>query len=161
MTMPGLTLDLSAELCAAINGNTTALRESERRKQAMAAGVSSFRPPSFQVGTTLPAFAPDWGPAPGWSWAVQTMSVEGLGTSDQLNLYIGSSKASAVLGNGRFTFTVTAAGAISTYGPGRTGMVLSGKGQDSLAFSGSVAAAVTVNTEVIQVADAQLPYFLL
>jgi len=39
--------------------------------------------------------------------------------------------------------------------------VLRGQSQDSLIFGGSVAGTATVNADVIQVTDAQLPYFLL
>jgi len=159
--MPELDLGLFAGLTASIDGLTGQMQAERQRKLQLAADVAyiSVRATAL-LGSALPLA---WCNSPklGYNWAIQAIAVEGLGTSDYLNLFKGSSLGAVNGGYGRWTFTVTTAGTIAAWHPGRTGLVLRGQSQDSLIFGGSVAGTATVNADVIQVTDAQLPYFLL
>lgn len=93
---------------------------------------------------------------------MQRITLSGFGaTTDYVNLYRGTSTAQAVGNNALFTFQEAVAGGVSTWHPGRTGLVL--KAEESLVFGGSVSGGGTffANIDVIQLTDAQLPYFLL
>jgi hypothetical protein len=147
----------------ALTANTRALESAERRRAEMAAAVSYISDfPALQFAAV--PFAPGngkWGPKPGFNWAIQNIAVAGLGTADYLTVYRGNSKEAVQPNNARHTFTVAVAGAVDNWHPGRTGLVLIGREVPSLCFSGSISAAITVSGELIQVADEQLPYFLL
>jgi hypothetical protein len=161
MTTPqGLTLDISADLIAAINGNTAAVRDAERRRLQLAGEVAYIETPSFSFGA-LPFVAPGWGPNSGFNWAIQSMVLSGFGaTTDFVNVYRGNSAAAAVGNNARFTFQQAVAGGAAPWNPGRTGFIL--KGDESIVFSGTfTGTTMFASIDVIQVTDAQLPYFLL
>lgn len=160
---PGIDLEVSARLCAALDANTMALLDTEARRRLMFAAVTALSPMSVTFkGSAAPLVAPsDWGPRTGWSWAIQTVTVTPLGSSDVLKLYRAKSPAQVDLNNLKFSFVGTSTVDTLTWHPGRTGFVLhAGEG---LGFSGTLTSGTTymVNFEVIQVSDDQLPYFLL
>ena len=154
-------LELGARIAVAVESQTQLMHEAEDRRRELAASVT-YIPAQAAQFAALPYTMKtvDFGPKPGFNWAVQAVAVQGLGTSDQLNLYLGQSVSATVAGYGRFTFTVAAAGAVSTWLPGRTGLVLRGRSLDSIVFGGSIAGAVTVNIDVVQVTDEYLPLYL-
>lgn len=158
-TDPGL--ELTARVAVAVESQTQLMQDAEDRRREMFAGIS-YIPAQAAQFSALPYTmkSVDFGPKPGFNWAVQAITVEGLGTSDYLNLYRGQSVSAAVAGYGRWTFTVTVANTVSTWLPGRTGLVLRGRSLDSVVFGGSIAGTVTVNVDVIQVADEYLAHYL-
>lgn len=162
MTMPRLETDFSVRVCASLDGLTSEMR-ADRQRKAMLAAEIAYLPAQAAQFSSLPyeMRQAGYGPKPGYNWAVQAIAVEGLGTSDYLNLYKGQTAAADVAGYGRWTFTVSVAGAIAAWHPGRTGLVLRGASRDSIVFNGSIAGTVTVNSDVIQLTDEQMPYFLL
>ena|SRR5215469_235796 len=166
MISPGIEADASLRLCASLDANTAMLRATENRRRQMALDVSYVPDPiTIQfAGSALTAgkLWKDFQPRTGWNWAVQHVAVAGLGTSDYLNLCRGFSTADAQTQKGLHSFTVSTAGTIADWHPGRTGLVLLGRDMASLVFTGSSSAtALSVTADVIQVSDEQLPYFLL
>lgn len=161
MTVTPPEIEVDARLAVAIETQTDLIREADERQQKLFADISYFPGQAAQF-SALPYTMKtvDFGPKPGFNWAVQAVAVEGLGTSDVLNLYRGQSTSGAVAGYGRFTFTVTAANTIASWIPGRSGFILRGRSLDSIIFAGSIAGTVTVNVDVIQVTDEYLPHFL-
>lgn len=159
-------IDVSAlaDLNLSIKSNTQAIREAEARKRAMAAAVSWLVTPGFAF-TALP-FAPptdQFGPQAGWNWAVQRVTIAGLGaTTDLVTLYRGTSVTHALGNNALFSFTIPVAGAVATWHPGGKGLILRGQSQDSLAVAGTFTGTTGfVSVDVVQVTDEQLPYYLL
>lgn len=115
------------------------------------------------TGSQAPYVAPNWGPARGWSWFVQLVTVGPLGSGDTLALYRGKSTADNQLQRLKNEFAGTA-GAWQVWHPGRTGLQLVG-GRDGLVFDGGSGTLTSgtryfVNVDVIQVADAALTAFL-
>lgn len=168
MSAPSLDLDVGiwARLCAALDGNTAAIRQAEARKQQMAQAVSyvNVRPGQF-AGSALAVGGEAAGigrPMHGYNWAVQRLVVAGLGTSDYLTAYRGHTVSDVQGQNALYTFTVSVSGAVATWHPGRTGLVLLGREKMGIVWGGSSSSgAITVSADVIQVTDEQLPYFLL
>lgn len=162
MTMPGLEINFAAAVSASIDELTAELRADRRRKQDLAADIAFVEAPPITF-TALPAIATgNWGPNTGYSWAVQRITLSGFGaTTDYVTAYRGTTTAATVGNNALFTFQEAVAGGTSTWHPGRTGLVL--KAEESLVFGGSVSGGGTffANIDVIQLTDAQLPYFLL
>ena len=163
---PGLDVEVSARLCAALDSNTLALQMQERRRALMANDVRCSEATSISfLGSAAPAVSPaDWGPSTGWNWAIQTVTVTPLGSSDVLKLYRGTSGPGMNLANRlKQSFIGSATVDTVTWHPGRTGLVLHGFGSDGLVFAGTLTSGTTyfVNFEIIEVSDAQLPYFLL
>ena len=152
--LPGIGAEIVARFAVAIESQTQLMQEAEDRRRDMYADIS-YIPAQAAQFTSVPYTMKtvNFGPKPGFNWAVQAITVEGLGTSDYLNLYRGQSVSAAVAGYGRFTFTVTVAGAVATWLPGRTGLVLQGRSHDSIVFGGSIGGTITVNADVIQVTD--------
>jgi hypothetical protein len=157
----GLTADFSLKLSASIDSMTAVMRADLKRKQDMAADVSYIETPALAL-TALPFVAGiGWGPNTGYSWAVQRMTVAGLGaTTDYVIAYRGTSAAQATGNNALYTFQELVAGGTSTWHPGRTGCIL--KAEESLVFTGTFTGTQAfVSIDVIQLTDTQLPYFLL
>jgi hypothetical protein len=164
VTTPGLEIDFAAAISASIDGLTAEMRADRRRKQDLAADVAYIETPPINFAATALPYTPGpgWGPNVGYNWAVQRITVGGFGaTTDYLTAYRGTTTAHAGAGqNALYTFQEAVAGGVSTWHPGRTGLIL--KGQESLAFNGSITTGpFFVNIDVIQLTDAQLPYFLL
>lgn len=143
----------------------TALEAQHRHRMQIAAGITYIPGISFPgfAGSALPLTpGSSFGPRNGYTWAVMAIRAAGLGTADFLNLYRGNSPTAAQPNTALATLTVTVAGAIASQLFGGSGLLLSGNEQASLVFGGTVASAlVTVNLDVIQIADAQLPFYLL
>jgi hypothetical protein len=161
--MPGLEINFAANVSASIDGLTAELRADRRRKQELAADIAYIETPAITFAATAVPYAAGsgWGPNTGYSWAVQRITVSGFGaTTDFLTAYRGNSTAHAVGQNSLYTFQEAVAGGVSTWHPGRTGLIL--KGEESLVFNGTVTTGpFFVGIDVIQLTDAQLPYFLL
>jgi len=161
-----LEIDVSGRLCAALDRNSLAMEAAEQRRRQMAADVSYIPDPitaSF-AGSAL-ASGVVWkglAPKPGWNWAIQHIAVTGLGTSDYVNLAPGYSTADAQATKPRHSFTISTAGTVADWHPGRTGFLLLGREYASVVLTGSSSATlITAIADVIQVSDEQLPYFLL
>ena len=166
MTTPRMEADLGAfaALAVELRANTAALNRAEERRRQIAASVTTFDGPAIEFkAAALPYATPanQYGPKDGYVWAIQRMTVFGLGaTTDFINAYKGSSTADVAGQNALNTFTVPIVGAVSTWGPGRTGCIL--KAKQSLVFQGTFTGAdCFVSTEVIQLTLDQLRYFLL
>lgn len=164
MAADGIGAGVAATLEVSLHRLAAALDRQERRRQQIAADIMYIPGLTFPAFTSaqLP-FAPGsaWGPRPGYWWAVQAVRVAGLATADVLTLYRGSSKEAAVAENALNTFIPAAAGAVANWHPGHTGLLLSGQDNASLIFAGTLAGTATVNLDVIQVTDAQVPYLCL
>ena len=164
MASDGIGAGVAATLEVSLGKLVAALDRQERRRQQMAADLT------YVPGLTFPPFASAalpfspgaaWGPRPGYWWAVQAIRVAGLVTADALTVYRGNSAAAAVAANGLHTFTVAVNGAIADWPPGSSALLLNGQDQSSLVFAGTLAGTATVNLDVIQMTEAQLPYFLM
>jgi hypothetical protein len=161
VTTPGIELDLSARLIASIDGLRASIDRDRRRREDLAADVAFIEAPAYSF-TAVPAAQSGWGPNTGFSWAVQRITITGFGaTTDYVTAYRGTSTAQTVGNNALYTFQEAVAGGVSTWHPGRTGLVL--KAEESLVFGGSISGGGTffAAVDVIQLTDAQLPYFLL
>jgi hypothetical protein len=151
-----------AGLVAAVSANTAALAAAERRKDSMFNAVSAFTPQAASFGALPYAIPADaFGPKDGFAWAVQRVTVSGFGaTSDLITIYRGGSLVEVQPQNALFTFAISAAGAVATWHPGRTGLVL--KGNERLALGGTFTGTTGfISYDVIQVRADQLPWFLL
>jgi hypothetical protein len=159
--MPGLEINFAAQVAASIDGLTTELRADRRRKENLAADVSYIETPALSFTAVPYAAGPAWGPNTGFSWAVQRITIAGFGAlADYITAYRGTSTAFTVGNNALYTFQEAVVGGVSTWHPGRTGLIL--KGEESLVFGGVFSGTIAfVNIDVIQLTDAQLPYFLL
>ena len=93
----------------------------------------------------------------GFTWAVQRLTVSGFASAtDTLSIYRGSSPADAAPNN----LVNVLSESLYTWHPGRTGLLLK-PNQTIVLGGGTSGSTYTVNLDVIQVADTQLPYFLL
>jgi hypothetical protein len=157
---PGLSLDVAAQLCVSLDSLAAEMQRTRRSRENLAADVAFIETPPITF-TAVPAAASGWGPNTGYSWAVQRITVSGFGaTTDYLNVYRGTNVAQAAGNNGLFTFQEAVAGGMATWHPGRTGLLL--KAEESLVFAGTFTGTTAfANVDVIQLTDAQLPYFLL
>jgi hypothetical protein len=164
MASDGIGAGVAATLEVSLGKLAAVLDRQERRRQQMAAEISYIPGLSFPAFTSavLP-FSPGsgFGPRPGYVWAVQAIRVMGLATADVLTMYRGNSPTAAQPENALNTFTVAVAGAVSNWHPGHTGLLLSGQDNANLVFAGTLAGTATVNLDVIQVTDAQVPYLCL
>ena len=161
MTTPGLEINLAAQLAASIDGLAAAMDKDRRRKEQLAADVAFIETPPITF-TAVPYAPSGWGPNTGFNWAVQRITISGFGaTTDYVTVYRGTSTAQAVGNNALNTIQEAVAGGVGAWHPGRTGLVLTG--DESLVFGGSISGGGTffANIDVIQLTDAQLPYFLL
>lgn len=159
-----LDVEVSARLCASLDANTAAYREAENRKRDLAASVSYIDEMAFSfTSAALPvALEADKRPKTGYWWAVQRVSIAGLGaTTDFINLWRANAPGEAGLGQKALnTFQIAVAGGIANWHPGRTGLLL--RPRQGLAVTGTFTGTTgIVSFDFIQVADAQLPYFLL
>jgi len=153
-------LDFHADLSAAIGGLTAEMRAERERKLQLALDVSYISAPAMQF-SALPGQPDAWGPKTGYAWAVQRVTVAGLGaTSDFAIAYRGKSTNDAQPQNALFTFQEAVAGGTATWHPGRTGLIL--KGNEGLVFGGTFTGSkLVVSIDVIQLAISKLAYFLL
>ena len=159
--MPAVEVDAAVRLTASVDGLAAVMLRQERDRQDMAAAISYIDAPAFPLaGSSLPLLLPHR-PRVGYSWAVQRMTVSGLGTSDYLTVYKGRSVSDAVASNALHSFTVSTASAAADWEPGRTSLILRGADAGGLVFGGSSFNALTVSWDAVQIADAQLAWFLL
>jgi hypothetical protein len=101
----------------------------------------------------------DEGPSTGYAWAIQRITIAGLGaTTDVVTMYRGMSPADVVAQNALWSFTIPVAGAVSTWHPGGKGLILIS--DEDLVFAGTLTAPAIVNMEAIQMSLAVLPDFL-
>jgi len=160
-TTPTAGIELEASLALSVGDLIAEMRADRRRKEQLAADVAFIEAPPYSF-TAVPAAQSGWGPNKGYNWAVQRITVSGFGaTTDYVTAYRGTVTAQAVGNNALYTFQEAVAGGVATWHPGRTGLVL--KGDESLVFGGSVSGGGTffASIDVVQLTDAQLPYFLL
>lgn len=96
-------------------------------------------------------------PKGGFTWAVQRVTVAGIGASpDVVSVYRGASAADVVPQN--FLNVLTAAA--PTWHPGGKGLLLK-PSQTLILAGGTTGNTYTLSADVIQVSDDQLPYYLL
>jgi len=160
VTTPGAEVDLSVSLSAAIGGLTAEMQAERMRKLHLAQDVAYIEAPVIS-GAAVPLIQPGWGPNTSYVWAVQRMTVAGLGaTTDYLTAYRGQSAVGAQVQNALFTFAIPATGQVATWHPGRTGLIL--QAEESLVFNGTFTGSqLAVSVDVIQLHVDKLPYFLL
>ena len=159
---PGIEADATVGLHIALGNLVSEMTAERMRKERLALDVSYLSAPAVSSGV-LPFATPQWGPASGWAWAVQRITVAGFGaTTDFIIAYRGNNANSdSVPDNALFTFQEAVAGGTATWHPGRTGLVL--RGEESLVFGGTLTGGgqLVVSCDVIQLSMAKLPYFLL
>jgi hypothetical protein len=160
VTMPMLETDFNLRVCASLDGLTSEMRADRMRKQQLAAEVAYIDAPAISFGA-LPYAPAGWGPNSGYNWAIQRVTMSGFGaTTDYITVYRGNSTGFAVGAYALYTFQEAVSGGVATWHPGRTGLVL--KGDESIVFGGTFTGTTAyANIDVVQLTDAQLPYFLL
>jgi len=163
----GLRAGVAASLEVTLGRIAAAMERTDRHRRQLAASITYIPGrvfPSFAGSALTAGVQPGhgFGPTPGYWWAIQGMRVAGLAaTTDFLNVSRGNA-VPVQPGNALHTFTIPVAGAFADWLPGGGGLLLDGNGQASLLFTGtSAATAITVSMDVIQVTDAQLPYYLM
>lgn len=159
--MPDFEAGASVRLCASLDSLTVAMR-AQQEARASASDVWYVHAPAMSFpAAALPAAGQAWGPNTGFAWAVQRLSVSGFGNStDFVNAYRGLSPFDAQPQNALWSFSVPAQGDVSTWHPGRTGLVL--MPDEGLVFGGTFTGAnVIVSADVIQMTLRHLPQFLL
>jgi hypothetical protein len=159
---PGIEADATVGLHIALGNLVSEMTAERMRKERLALDVSYLSAPAVSSGV-LPFATPQWGPASGWAWAVQRITVAGFGaTTDFVIAFRGNNANSdSVPDNALFTFQEAVAGGTATWHPGRTGLVL--RGEESLVFGGTLTGGgqLVVSCDVIQLSMSKLPYFLL
>jgi hypothetical protein len=153
----GPLLDVWAKVGVRLEGLTAELA-AQRIEQARAYEDISFRPiqPLQFLGSAAPAVLPVFVPL-GWNWAVQAIVCNGLSGADSMIVFRGAAPSSAVPQNQLGILTPAA----PMLHRGGKGTLL--KAQQSLVFGGTLTGGTTytVNIDVIEVADARLPRFLM
>src|SRR5690348_17029080 len=158
-TGPGIEADAALGLHVAVGNLVDELRAEAARRRRLTLEVAYVSAPVVSSAAS-PYAQSDWGPGKGWAWAVQRFTVAGFGaTTDFVTAYRANSTSGTVPANALFTFQEAVAGGTATWHPGRTGLIL--RGDESLAFGGTITATITVSVDVNQLADSKLPYFLL
>ena len=160
---PGIEADIGVGLHVALGNLVNEMTAERQRKERLALDVSYITAPGTSF-SALPGATADWGPKRGWAWAVQRITVSGFAaTTDFVTAFRGTSTSDTVPAHALFTFQEAVAGGVSTWTPGRTGLIL--RGRESLVFggtfTGSVAAPLVISVDAVQLAEAKLPYFLL
>jgi hypothetical protein len=159
--MTDLSAEFQAGLAASIGTLAGELREERQRKIALAQDVAYVEAPAI-VGGAVPLNQAGWGPNTSYVWAIQRITVAGLGaTTDLVTAYRGTTPvAASAPQNALFSFAIPAAGAVATWHPGRTGLIL--QPEESLVFGGTfTGTTLAVSVDVIQLHVSKLPYFLL
>lgn len=153
----GPLLDVWAKIGVRLEGLTAELRAG-REQEARAWQEIRFIPidPLQVAFAALPAVLTTTVKG-GFTWAVQRISIAGIGASpDTVSLYRGAAPSAVVPQN----FLNSLSAAVPAWHPGRTGLLL--KPNQSLVIAGGTTGnTYTVNVDVIQVTDDQLPRFLL
>lgn len=163
-------LDFSAGLHASIATLSEQLQAEQRQRRDMWASVAYVRLPAFgfaatagQFNTGIPS-ADNGMPKPGYAWAVQRITIGGLGitTSDAVDtcqVYRGTSAADIQSQNYLNLLNHSS----PTWHPGRTGLILQ-YGEmllfDAYIQSGNSDTTVVASVDAIQVRADKLPYFL-
>jgi len=165
-----LDAQLAVQLCASMDGVARQLGQRQSYLADLMEGITSPEAPaiaflgSAAAGGVGGAYAPQsWGPAMGFTWFVQLMTVGPLASGDTLAVYRGLTAYDNEDQRLKNQFT-GANGTWQVWHPGRTGLQLRG-GKGGLVFdpgSGTLTSATRyfVNVDVIQVADRHLASFL-
>lgn len=152
----GPLLDVWAKIGVRLESLTGELRaeRDERARLWESVRFIPVNPAQFAFGS-LPAVLTVT-PKHGYTWAVQRVSVAGIGVSpDVVSLYRGASPADAVAQN----FLNTLSAAVPAWHPGGKGCLLK-PSQTIVVGGGTTGNTYTVNIDVIQVADEWLPRYL-
>jgi hypothetical protein len=160
---PGIEADATVGLHIALGNLVSEMTAERMRKERLALDVSYVSAPGMSFAA-LPGATADWGPKRGWAWAVQRVTISGFAaTTDFVTAFRGNSTADTIPANALFTFQEAVAGGVSTWHPGRTGLIL--RGRESLVFggtfTGSITAPLVISCDVVQLHESKLPYFLL
>lgn len=153
----GPLLDVWAKLGVRIESLTSELR-AQREERARLWAEIRFVPlnPVQAPFASLPALMAVT-PKHGFTWAVQRVTVAGIGASpDTVSVYRGASLSDVVPQN--LLNVLTAAS--PTWHPGGKGLLLK-PSQTLIIAGGTTGNTYTLSADVIQVSDDQLPYYLL
>lgn len=153
----GPLLDVWAKIGVRLESLTSELR-AQREARALLWQELRFIPlnPLQAAFASLPAVMPVT-PKHGFTWAVQRVTVAGIGTSpDVVSVYRGASAADAVPQNLLNVLTAAA----PTWHPGGKGLLLK-PSQTLILAGGTTGNTYIMSADVIQVSDDQLPYYLL
>jgi len=165
-----LDAQLAVQLRASMDGVAWQLSQRQAYLADLMQGITSPEAPaivflgSAAAGGVGGAFAPSsWGPAMGFTWFVQLMTVGPLASGDTLAIYRGRTAFDNEPQRLKNQFAGTN-GTWQVWHPGRTGFKLAG-GKDGVVFdpgSGTLTSSTRyfVNIDVIQVADRHLATFL-
>jgi hypothetical protein len=160
---PGVAVAAIAGLSVQLGNLTDALNRQHQLEQRYQQAIMSIpvKPHSVAVAggvVTITSHENDLGPGTGYAWAIQRLTVGGLGTSDTVSLYKGP--ATAVAADPTNLMMVVTAAA-PTWSPGRTGAMLFFGDTIIAAGTGLSASTVTLTGEVIQMEQWIVPQFLL
>lgn len=150
-------------LSASLRGMAAAVERRARQDQRMAEAIRVVPLPAQTQnaagGTVFIASASNvLGPSTGYAWAVQSVTVAGLGSSDSASLYAGpAGPASVVPANFRQVFTAAA----PSWQPGRTGFILNYGDTLMLMGTGLSTAQLTLSGQVVIMESWMLTEFLL
>lgn len=163
LDLRALEVDAMAELTVQFRALAThaAARAQSDRRAAEAIRVVPIQPQGaapVSGAFTISSASNVLGPNTGYAWAVQSLSVAGLGSADTASLYIGPATATAVAPN-NFKQAFTAAA--PAWQPGRTGLILNQGDTLVLAGTGLTSPLVTLTGQVIVMESWLLPLFLL
>jgi hypothetical protein len=158
---PGLSI--FAQISASLGQLATYTAERQRFEQKCAQAIRSVPIPPVQAavagGNVLIASASNMlGPNTGYAWAVQRLTVAGLGATDTVSAYRGPASAVTAASNNLLNILT---GAAPTWHPGRTGLILSPGDTLVVAGTGLAATQVTLTGEAIIMELWLLSHFLL
>jgi hypothetical protein len=143
----------------AAEDDTTAIAGGHIASPAQAAELWPIELPAVQfIGSAAPAIKALWGPNTGYAWAIQRLTVGGLGGTDSLLVYRGYSGAADVQPQNLVGPPLTAAA--PNMFPGKSGLIL--MPDQSLVFGGTLtgASTYTVSGNAVQVTLDRLSRFL-
>ena len=156
----GVEMDVLANLGIHLGSVAHELEQQRRLREKVAAELWYTGAPDISfTGAQAPYFATGWGPNTGFFWAVQRVSVYGLGSSDVLQLFKGNSGADVAGQNFRQQWN-GANGVGQTWHPGGKGWLL--MPDQSVVLSGTLTAATSyfMSVDVIQGTLDMLGYYV-
>jgi hypothetical protein len=160
---PGVAVAAIAGLSLQLGNLTAALERQHQLEQRYQQAIMSIpiKPHEVAVASgavTILSHETDLGPRTGYAWAIQRITIGGLGADDVVSLYKGPPVAVAA---DPTNLMMVATAAAPTWSPGRTGAMLFPGDTIIAAGTGLSASSVTLTGEVIQMEQWIVPQFLL
>lgn len=158
----GTRIAATATLEAGLEDLSGQLREEQDWRERLAGAVAPVSVPAIGAFTSsqVPYLQAQWGPALGYVWAIQRLTVSGLASSDSLIVYRGQSIADTTGAQNLLQGWIGSLGYAQAWTPGRTGCILGPR--QNLIFTGTLSGGpYYANADVIQIESWILPYFLL